>query len=418
MTDSSFYKLQNGNTNDLIVAFSAATVPKGKFSFSSVLATSRSNVLYLNCPHNSWYINKLDEDEADFEYYKNIIKNVIEKKNITHTTFFGGSMGAYGALLYGALFNADVIHCFGLEYELFTPHSNSKKYFITKPDIIVPDLSHFLASSKFKSLNLFYGERCIVDLYQSSLIPAMDRINKYPLRDLTHSIPPSLIERFDIAEALDNKDLHSKVLNFFHVGDSINEKKHIIYRVVYKAYVELESGYSSQLTINQLKASIANTDSCSLKFLCMAYLGLLLERTSPLKSLELLNNVKSNSPHISEIYPSLIRLGRISSIDYSLEISEFALQFHKPMQLDLQIDILYQHSLNLFRKKKFEEVIEPALEFHRYRKNHNHIKYMLAISFLELNDYESALKYSPALEVLKETPMYGGLLKQLNGVDE
>lgn len=414
MTDSSFHKLQKGSTSQLIVAFSAATVPAGKFSFSNVLASSRSNVLYLNCPQNSWYINKFNKSEDDFEYYRKIIKDVIEKQKITHTTFFGGSMGAYGALLYGALFDADVIHCFGLEYELFTQHSNSEKYFITKPNIIVPDLSQLLISSKFKNLNIFFGERCIVDLYQSSLIPVMSRINKYPLKDLTHSIPPSLMEQFDISIALDNKDLQSKVLKFFRLGDSLHEKKQVIFRVLYQAYVELKSGHSSQLTINKLKASIENTDSRSLKFLCMAYLGLLLEEIKPLEALVLLNNIKSNAPQISEIYPALIRLNRINSIESSLSVSQFAIQFHKPMQLDLQLDILYQHSLNLFRKEKFEELIEPALEFHRYRKNHNHIKYMLAISYLELGDYDNALKYSPALDVLEKTPMYRGLLKLLD----
>jgi len=413
--ESTYFKFQKGASNDLVVAFSAATVPKGKFSFSNILVSCEANVLYLNCPDNTWYLNDVEKKGDAISYYKNVISNCIKEQGITYTTFFGGSMGAYGALLYGCLLKADEIHCLGLEYQLFLEHSNSRKYFINKPSCLIPNLDLLLSESSFKNLYIYYGERALIDLYQASLVPNLTRIKKTPLKDLTHSIPPSLMDKFDVGRSLDNKSLFIDIKKSFPLGDSDIEQEQFIFQSLYDAHVEYKSGYQSIRTIDKLKMTIENTVSTSIKYLSMAYLGLLLERKLPEKAIGYLIEAKEKSTFLSELYPALIRLERKNSFQRSIKSSYFAMELHRPDKLDAQLDIVYEHCLNLFHSQKYKETIIPALEFKRYRPSHNHIKYILSTSYLALKDKNEAFEHAPSKQVLAEIPMYKLLFQEFYG---
>ncbi|HGS4857649.1 TPA: hypothetical protein ACMDQF_002263 [Vibrio cholerae] len=60
------------------------------------------DVLFLNNPENSWYLD--DEDS-----YTQVLKSYIDNYQHDKVTFYGSSMSGYAAILYGIKFNADAI---------------------------------------------------------------------------------------------------------------------------------------------------------------------------------------------------------------------------------------------------------------------------------------------------------------------
>lgn len=375
--NNDYFLFQKGSSNKLIIAFSAATVPKGKFSFNNIFRKSKDHILYLNCPDNSWYLSDINGIKAEV-FYTDLIQNIILEENISETIFFGGSMGAYGAIYYGALLNADKIYAMGVEIELFDEDSNSSKYFKKKVSRTIPDINKVLSESSFKVAYVLYGERCINDLYQSSLIKPDKRITKIPLRELTHSIPPSLQSEFIIIDALNNSCFIDLVEKKFKIGDSNIESNLFHIEILLDLKRQTDKRKIKERTLRLAEIALFNTNSKSLKSLLKSYIII---------SSTIIECNKTFSKHITlemtdatpESIPHIIRHISNSDLNNSYELGKEYLHTHKPKLLDPNINLLYELGCISYKVKDYILALSLLEEFCSRRPNHDHAKNVLSL---------------------------------------
>lgn len=91
------------NSQDVIVSFNCHNGHPNYFKYNSLYTDNKYDYIFLN-DKNTWY---LDDDKG--ETYQQILKTLLETYDKKRVTFFGSSMGAYGALYHGLLLGANVI---------------------------------------------------------------------------------------------------------------------------------------------------------------------------------------------------------------------------------------------------------------------------------------------------------------------
>ena len=109
----------------------------------------------------------------------------------------GNSMGAYAALLFGTLVNADHVLAFGPETLLRLAHSRSRAFIGKRPptpfDDLLPHLSQPAAGRK---TDIVIGESDLVDVHCARRIAHLDGVQIRSLRGVGHEVPATL-HRFD-----------------------------------------------------------------------------------------------------------------------------------------------------------------------------------------------------------------------------
>ncbi|MBU3014060.1 hypothetical protein KO488_04775 [Poseidonibacter lekithochrous] len=388
-----FFLFKKNESNDILVVFSAATVPIGKFSFSNQFKDANLNILYLNCPENTWYLKSPLGKNDGIKYYNNIVENIIKEYNLKGTKIaLGGSMGAYGALLVGTALNFDRIICTGIETELFLENSNSKKYFLKKKGLEIPDLNNLICCSSFKEAIFIFGERDIIDIFSAAKINHDDRIKIIPLKNHTHSIPPVLMNKFELSDLFLTNNLIEKIESSFEIGDSIVNSNLNEIEILYRLMMEYHMSILKNHTKAQAIGVFENTKSRSIKSLVACWLGKSLALINPSESIYfLMQSIKYNL-HLSESYPELVRLLRKENIEESLKYSSLVDTLHSPDILDSSIELLYEHAVNLYLTKNFEYTIKYMNYFLEYRPNHHHAKLLLGESLLEIGELNQGLE--------------------------
>lgn len=114
-----------------IISFSEANVPAGGFGGSRIFEDADCNVVCLNCPDNSWYLEGVPGLGTCPESTVAALLALLADLGLTHDrrVTWGSSMGGYGAVVYGALLGVDVIVVSGAVLKLFEPGSLSLEYF-------------------------------------------------------------------------------------------------------------------------------------------------------------------------------------------------------------------------------------------------------------------------------------------------
>lgn len=380
LSSEAFWKFQKGENKKLIVAFSAATVPAGKFSFTNAFKKSNSNVLYLNCPENTWYLANIGNKRAE-DYYTEIIDHISKENEIEEKIFFGGSMGAYGAFYYGCLHDADMIISTGIETELFHKNSNSERYFKKNIDRLIPDLNQKVIHSSFKKAYLIYGERCINDLFQSSLISDDCRIKKIPLKNHTHSIPPVLDHEFNLINSLDNGTIIDKIYQHIPLGDSHREDSQNLLLSLLRIKNDFENRKVSERNLKLSEISSCNTKSQSIKVLINNYLlasYALIDEENHFK--DLLNKILNENSFIPETSSIIIKYISNYNLTLAYQIGLDLLKSHRPKLLDPNFSLLYEMGIVSYRLKDYKLSLELLSEFCMHRPNHQHAMKILSLS--------------------------------------
>ena len=180
MLDSTYY-LKN-NKKKLIVFFSSYTTKKGKFDFWKIGQdlSQEADILFLADYSKSWYLKEIEKIES-------FLKNIILSYASTNIYFIGGSMGAYGALLFGTKLNVNIVS-FGSDMILKAPFSQSSR----RLTINVPNkYKHVLSFFKDYTAKAFIytGELDHSDLCYTNLIPNTEDIIVKIIKNCFHSIP-------------------------------------------------------------------------------------------------------------------------------------------------------------------------------------------------------------------------------------
>ncbi|MEY8213035.1 MAG: hypothetical protein RPR97_00990 [Colwellia sp.] len=159
-----FHKFLNRNSNELFIVFSSINCPEGKFRFFKSFSERKSSVLYLNCDENSWYIEGVPSLGMNMAQTIESIRTIIDENEIERVATFGSSMGAYGAILYGALLHVSKIYAGCPELDLGIKGGFYNKYKTNSPENNI-----FEALSDYNgSMEIFVSEESYVDLMQAA----------------------------------------------------------------------------------------------------------------------------------------------------------------------------------------------------------------------------------------------------------
>lgn len=166
----------------LVVGFSAANTPAGKFRFYTAVMSEHNDALLFNIPKNDWYMNgvPLENGSPSMEQTLALIRGVAA--GYDEIFFLGGSMGGYAALLYGSKFAGAEILAMGPEVY---PGLRGGFYAMQKINATPPNLSYLFADPDFRPW-IVAGEKKASDLFCLTEV-ASDRV--VTLRNFGHFVP-------------------------------------------------------------------------------------------------------------------------------------------------------------------------------------------------------------------------------------
>lgn len=171
----------------LIVALSGVDCPPGSFAYYNSLALSDSDQLLLNSPNNGWYFGGVPLGqgaptlEATWAFLQKISADYDE------TVLIGGSMGAYGALLYGC--ELPKAHVLAMSPEIYPGIRRGYFNNLAKVKEIPLNLSTIFAKrSGFKPW-IVVGEKKVSDLFCLSEVNSPRVMS---LRNSYHHVPSVL----------------------------------------------------------------------------------------------------------------------------------------------------------------------------------------------------------------------------------
>lgn len=204
---SPYCKVINRNSKDTLVFFSAIGFQKNKFSFYKIGMNSQSNIIFLNTHNKNWYYDGVPGLGTDHLSTIKALNKLIDSLNSTNVTFIGGSMGGYGAIMYGALIeNVNNIISFGAELELGIKGGIAEK-------ALLPGYQHYniyeLIKNNPKQYHIVTGENCTTDMIGVAKLykEKLEYVSIYTLKNLFHTLVPYLDSKYSI-ESIIEKMLH------------------------------------------------------------------------------------------------------------------------------------------------------------------------------------------------------------------
>lgn len=185
--------------SDVCIAFSARDTAPGKFTFFNVLRDLPAHVIFVNDHANNWYLNGTPEfpDQGAFLRHIHSLLSDLRGKNGRLFTL-GSSMGAYAALNYGSMLQADRVLALGPESELCIPLGRSVSSMLQHAEGDA-DISG-LAYREPGNVLIISGNNDIVDMYCASrFLTGNPELNVRLVTNRTHVVAKYLDANFGLA---------------------------------------------------------------------------------------------------------------------------------------------------------------------------------------------------------------------------
>ncbi|SDR25774.1 hypothetical protein [Pseudovibrio sp. Tun.PSC04-5.I4] len=224
-------KVQSGGRSGvLVVVFSQARIPAGKFGLERLFAKTQHSCVFFNDASSQWYLNASQEiDRA--------IEDAVASEKPARIIYYGASMGAYGALITGLRRQDGEVFAFSPEVELGLPDSQSAHY-VAAP---YPDKNPLLQSlskiSRFP-VHLFFG------LYDWIDTAGYLAVESLPQCDLRHCY--GLAGPHALHDQLYSLNIIRRIIKTFErdLSVSLSEKKLIMKPEISTCHAFVEFGKS------------------------------------------------------------------------------------------------------------------------------------------------------------------------------
>lgn len=177
----------------LVLFFGAKDLALETFNFFQLGRELPDTLIFLNNGSNDWYQYGIPGFGDDFDRSVATLKQWQQAVGATEICTVGTSMGAYGAIQYGAALGARVL-CFATDAVLNAPHTQSAQHFIGEHPPSCPDLRPLLAKHA-KRITLLVGERDPVDLHSAWQLHQAGPLNVISLIGADHIVPTFLSRR-------------------------------------------------------------------------------------------------------------------------------------------------------------------------------------------------------------------------------
>lgn len=180
--------IRNKESKDLLIIFSHLGRKPPKFAWFKTFQKIQVNLLFVNCDGLEWYragVRSLADGGImqTLEIFSEIAKRIHPKCNVFMA---GGSMGGYGALLYGSLFGAKAIFSSAAEMVLGLPGGRSSVLERDQWSHIYPDLR--VVAGKPIKRHIVYGAMHLLDTLSSSLYRESPQTTLYSVDSGDHAV--------------------------------------------------------------------------------------------------------------------------------------------------------------------------------------------------------------------------------------
>ena len=205
---------------DVVLYFAPVGVPAGVYIGRGVLAAFDAHRIFVNCANDQWYLDGIT-GIGDFGKSVSALADIVQSLRGPggKVVAFGGSMGGYGAILYGCAIGADAAIGQGTEFILGIPGGASEGALAgTEPNRI--DIYSYINKSKTKVFN-YFGEGSITDAFCAITAESKcvnGNFSNYSVRGLLHTLPNYLHTRYGVPEFV-----QSGLRNRMYCLDGANE---------------------------------------------------------------------------------------------------------------------------------------------------------------------------------------------------
>lgn len=195
--------VRNESSKDLLVVFSHLGRRPPKFAWFKVLQSIPINLLFVNCDGEEWYrggIKGLGDGGIDstLSAIKVIAASIHPKCDVFMA---GGSMGGYGALLYGAKYGAKAVFASAAELILGLPGGKSTVLKRSQWSHIYPDL-RVVADFPVRR-HVVYGAMHLLDTLSASLYSNAVNTSIYSVDGADHAVSDTLAKRNILTGAIE-----------------------------------------------------------------------------------------------------------------------------------------------------------------------------------------------------------------------
>ena len=254
--------------NVILLVFSAIGIPKGTFSMSRVFKNYEANIIYLNCPNNTWYLDGVEGLGSSLESTICSLKTIIgsinpQKDRLLVTT--GSSMGGYGAILYGCLLEASLAVGAGVEAELLIKGGATANKLKGKFDDdsirLFNDNFYQLLGNSATQCFVYYGDNSYHDILCGTKINHFSNVKVVSLKNLKHPVSIYINDEYGWTNFIDCHIVNSCEFSFQNDERSnlveYPEVVEILYKLKHLNLNELEI----EKTINILNSYLEKTDN-------------------------------------------------------------------------------------------------------------------------------------------------------------
>lgn len=193
-----WFRLDRETDSDVLaIVFSHVSEQPGRFSFYGSFRDIAANKLFVNTPGNGWYRDGVPGLGDDIDSAADGLRIMIRRIAPRTVVCVGNSMGAYAALLFGELINADRVLAIGPETLLDQPGSRSRGFLAGRPPPsryadLLPVLSRFAADRR---ISIVIGESDLFDLEYARRVAHLPGMRLRSLRGVGHEVP-AMLHRF------------------------------------------------------------------------------------------------------------------------------------------------------------------------------------------------------------------------------
>lgn len=194
-----WFRLDRSPDSDVLaIVFSHVSEPPGRFSFYASFRDVPVNKLFVNTPGNGWYRDGVPGLGNDIDSTAEGLRIMMQQVAPRTVVCIGNSMGAYAALLFGELINADRVLAIGPETLLDQPGSRSRGFLAGRPLSPYPDLLPVLSRpAADRRTSIIIGESDLFDLDYARRVAHLPGIRLRSLRGVGHEVP-AMLHRFGV----------------------------------------------------------------------------------------------------------------------------------------------------------------------------------------------------------------------------
>ena len=186
---------KNKKANYTLIAFSSVNTTKDSFRLTGAFRNFTGNVIYVNAL-NDWYVRGIPGLGNSYEESSIALKELVKIVSGDNSEIItvGGSMGGYGAVLYGSLLNAKFSLVSGVEFilKLFRGRSSGIPQVVS--DI---EIEHIIQKSSCQH-HVFTGSDDPVDMLNYSYFEKCNNLHWYIIENKTHEVIKYIHEKYTL----------------------------------------------------------------------------------------------------------------------------------------------------------------------------------------------------------------------------